>query len=911
MPWLNERPSSGTAISDGTPAAPLSASAEMSLCVIRVDFVEDFTPLTSGDGKFLAGHDTGYTQGLADDVASWLLDVSYGGLELTCDVYPEQGAYHMPHQMSWYGADSAWAAGCCLLLRDAVEAADPGVDFSQYQSVMVVHAGSGQEADILGDSPGDLHSVFLTLADLTFYLPEGGSGYQGIHTDDGVFVQEGLIVPEQETQDGYGLGVLGTMVHEFMHQLGLPDLYDTQSGGVGVGGWDIMGYGQWMNSGFWPTGPGAWCRVKLGWTPVVDASGGGTWDLEPGGEVLKVELSGSEYLLVENRLRDPDGDGLCGEHERDYALPGSGILIWHVDAGVVSANTPTNTVNTDPEHKGVDLEEADGIQDFDYSLPDVFGIMGSEYDPFFSGGYSDFFGPSTVPSSETSWGGATGVSVSVGSAPGASMQVTVDPVAMAYGWPVQTGPLAGGPWRWNTSDGPVLLFRSTTGLLWRVDPEAPQEPVTAVALGVTAAPAIAPLSGDSDDMVWLGDDGEVHLLGPDGTERPGWPVAATGIPVRCAILADPGLVMVATDRNVIHLFGTDGDPVEGWPVSVSEYPEGLAAYADLGDPLLIAASTAGGRVYAWDSGGGALEGWPVEAPGGAPVSPPLVCDFDRDGTVEVAVLCGGMLSCFSSVGAMEPGFPVQTGSEPMGAPWLCDPDSDGMIDIGIETASGIEIHEASGALLLDWPEVYEGDPSEGWSQSASGCGGSGFVAHFSRDGRLFLRSGSGAALPGFPRSTGDDPLGAPLPVDFDGNGWYGVVACDRSGWIGFWDDAVQIQGWFPGLDFSGAGSWPENLLPSLSPGSGGVTSGSFFVYPNPVRDGDATIRFEPGSDCRYGIDVFNVAGELVSSFSGECTGGLACEVPWDTSDLSPGLYFVCLDAGGGEMLFHAAVTGRR
>lgn len=916
VPWLNERPSEGIAIWDGSSSgAALDALGEFRLCIIRVEFVEDFTPLTTGDGRFdmkaQPPHDREYTEGLAADMASWLYDVSGGGFELSFDVYPASGAYHMDHQMSYYGADSTWAAGICLLLRDAVRAADVDVDFSEYDAVMVVHAGAGQEADILRDSPDDIHSAFMTLGNLAYYLPEGGVGFLGIPTDDGVYVREGLIVPEQESQDGFGLGVIGTMIHEFMHQLGLPDLYDTLSGGVGVGGWDIMGYGQWMSAGFWPTAPGAWSRVRLGWADVVDASGGGTWSVECGGDVLRVDLSGSEYLLIENRQRDPNGDGLCGEHERDYGLPGSGILIWHVDDGVLAANMAANTVNVDPDHKGVDLEEADGIQDFDYSLSDTYGIMGSEYDPFFIGGYSHTFGPSTIPSSATSWGGFTGVTVEIGSAPGNSMQVTVDPISMTAGWPVQTRPVARGPFLWNSQDGPAVLLLSTTGQLLKLDPASPGEPVTAIATGVTGPPAAAPLGGgEYDCLVWMGDDRELHLLDPRGHEKAGWPVPMQGVPVRCAALPATGAVLAATDRNQVFLYDLDGEVMPGWPRTVTERTTGLAFCEDDPSAPVLFASTAGGRLYAWRLDGNPVHGWPVESPGGSPVSPPLAADLDRDGEVEVTVLCGRTISCFSPSGSPKPGFPVQTRDEPMGVPWLCDPDSDGHIDIAVETSAGVEAYEASGALLLDWPEILGCDPAGIRSDANAGCGGRGFAAHFTRDGRIFIRNAFGAPLPGFPLSTGDGPLGAPLFIDLDGNGSYGLLACDESGWTGFWNDIAALDGWFPGLDFSGSGCWPSSLLPALAAPGGGISEGSFFVYPNPVSEGRGVIRFDSGASCAYSIRVFNIAGELVSAFDGNCEAGLACEVDWDTSNLSPGLYFVCLSAGGHEALFHAAVTGR-
>ncbi len=107
--------------------------------------------------------------------------------------------------------------------------------------------------------------MFINAGDLEYYL-----GISAIGTNDGVSLREASLAPERQTQDNYGLGALGTIVHEFGHQLGLPDLYNTYDGTVGVGGWDIMGYGQWLMNGFWPSAPGAWSRAALGWvTPQV------------------------------------------------------------------------------------------------------------------------------------------------------------------------------------------------------------------------------------------------------------------------------------------------------------------------------------------------------------------------------------------------------------------------------------------------------------------------------------------------------------------------------------------------------------------------------------------------------------------------------------------------------------------
>jgi hypothetical protein len=79
-----------------------------------------------------------------------------------------------------------------------------------------------------------------------------------------------------------------------------------------------------------------------------------------------------------------------------------------------------------------------------------------------------------------------------------------------------------------------------------------------------------------------------------------------------------------------------------------------------------------------------------------------------------------------------------------------------------------------------------------------------------------------------------------------------------------------------------------------------------------VTGGSGFVRFTPPDDCTYPVRIFNVAGDLVGLFRGEAPGGSPWEVPWDTSRLSPALYYVCLSVEvpgeSLEALFHAAVV---
>ncbi|MBD3370435.1 hypothetical protein GF402_08760 [Candidatus Fermentibacteria bacterium] len=917
VPPLHEGPSEGPSIVDMDTGVPLRSRADtIRVCILRVEFLEDFTDSTTGNGLFALDanppHDRTYFEDLADRMENYFGCVSGGRLEVRCAVFPGGAgeAYSVPHQMPYYGADDDYMVRLCEFFRDAVEAADPEVDYSAFDAVIVAHAGAGQEADILGDSPHDLPSVFVRYSDLVGYLPGAGSGFPGISTDDGVYVREGSLIPEQETQDGYGLGVLGTMCHEFGHQLGLPDLYDTKEGKVGIGGWGLMGYGQWMMSGFWPSGLCGWSRSYLQWTEELLAEGEGTFELAPGDTVLKIPLTGTEYLLLENRQRDPNGNGMNDIDEYDYGLKGSGILIWHVDQGVLSTAVGSNTVNVDPDHKGVDLEEADGIQDFDYSLPDIYGYEGSEYDPWFVGGYAWLFGPETEPSSTTSWGGNTWVTVEVLDPLGNDMRVEVRRSNVEPGWPLQWEPILFGPVVWTPPGGGgsrLVLTASNRSVSAFSADGSDRVPM---GLSATSPPVAGNPGGGGEYLLVCDREGTLNLRDLSWNQPPGWPVSIDHRPEGALISERLGVVCVSTDDGMIYLLDQSGRTVPGWPVTMSNGIRGMSVFP--GDDPGIAVSTAEGRLHLLSAQGSERDGWPV-APGDERIGRPVCADLDRDGGVDVAVTSGEEVFVYDSSGQLLPGFPAALPSPPLGSPGLADLNRDGLLEVVVETEDHAVAVECSGSTLTDWPRHEPGDSLDfDYSVTSRPIGGRGFALVGLRDGRISLYDSSGNQPWPYPLSVGDQPVGRPLMIDLDEDGEEEVIAVDRDGYVCVWTAGYQPEGWHMGLDNGGEGCWWSDQLPAVSAAEGLLAGGSFFVYPNPATTGTATIRFEPGYDCAWKVRVFNIAGELVSHYRGDAPGGAPWEITWSTENLSPGVYFVCLEVssaqGSESELFEAAVV---
>ncbi|HEY3505040.1 MAG TPA: immune inhibitor A domain-containing protein [Actinocatenispora sp.] len=130
--------------------------------------------------------------------------------------------------------------------------------------IEIVHAGEGEEAG--GGTEGAdavwSHRWYAYSTDAGTTGPEGnllGGTQVG---DSTLWVGDYTTEPEN--------GGLGVFCHEFGHDLGLPDEYDTAGGDNGTGSWTLMSAGSWLGKGFDSIGttPGymnAWDKYQLGW----------------------------------------------------------------------------------------------------------------------------------------------------------------------------------------------------------------------------------------------------------------------------------------------------------------------------------------------------------------------------------------------------------------------------------------------------------------------------------------------------------------------------------------------------------------------------------------------------------------------------------------------------------------------
>jgi M6 family metalloprotease-like protein len=391
--------------------------------VILVEF-NDRGPVGTGESDWAQAF-----FGASGSVRDYYNEVSYGALAMTpaAETFGTSGngvvgwlpiGYDHPNTGSTTGIANQ------QLTRDALIAADPYVDYSVFDangngaidsselSLVVIAAGYER-------SYSDSYSPSVWGHRWSLSIPVGPPVLDGVRVADffsgGGYMQYGEW-HQSGAYDGH-MATIGIMAHEMGHDLGLPDLYDTDGGSEGIGEWGLMGSGSWGAASGWPgSSPShlcAWSKEFLGFlTPTVTSGGTGLAvpAVASNPRVYRIEtIDPHQYFLVENRQRVGYDQGL--------PMTSGGLLIWHVDNS--AGSLLLNNVNADETHKRVDVEEAeDGVVGF--SELDTQTNRGDQRDLYYSGN-NQTFDDSTVPSAILYGGFYSGVSISNVSGPGNPM----------------------------------------------------------------------------------------------------------------------------------------------------------------------------------------------------------------------------------------------------------------------------------------------------------------------------------------------------------------------------------------------------------------------------------------------------------------------------------------------------------
>lgn len=289
----------------------------------------------------------------------------------------------------YYGMDSELTgsdAKAGSFVAEACTLAAAGTDFSAFDmngdglvdNVFVIFAGEDQ-AQCMGEHPEYMwsHSYNLLNSDYGKTLELGNISINNY----------GCCSELYRRYDSSGfetvMAPIGTFCHEYLHNLGLSDLYDTdyeKSGGRAAGVWGytaLMSSGNYNNNGNTPANLNAIDLQSLG-VMEPEPLKQGSYTLYPLSDsrartyIMSNPANPAEYYLFE--ARNTEGwDQYIGLD----ADPGVGMLVYHIDKredmssesetfGAISSYDRWhryNEVNANPKHQCADLIEADGRSD--------------------------------------------------------------------------------------------------------------------------------------------------------------------------------------------------------------------------------------------------------------------------------------------------------------------------------------------------------------------------------------------------------------------------------------------------------------------------------------------------------------------------------------------------------------------
>lgn len=315
-------------------------------------------------------------------IKEYYLWVSKGQMNLIIDVY---GWFTAPHDYSYYVNNyyglGSYPRNVQKLVEDVIEIADNDIDFSKYDNdkdgyidlLLIVHAGSGAE---FSGNKNDIWSHKSVISELTI---------------DGVYAKDYAIEPEYWERPGDM--TIGVYCHEIGHLLGLPDLYDTDS--YGLGSWSLMAYGSWNGEdkmGGSPSGLDAWSKLQTGWYNA------NVFSENKKDVLLKNIMNDGDLIVLLRNDNDNSKEYFLLENRQlegfDFYLPGRGLLIYHVDENKLT-NSHQWYPGLNPEfHYMVALEQADGNFELEKKIN-----SGDSSDPFPGDSYKTEFTPFTLPSS--------------------------------------------------------------------------------------------------------------------------------------------------------------------------------------------------------------------------------------------------------------------------------------------------------------------------------------------------------------------------------------------------------------------------------------------------------------------------------------------------------------------------------
>ncbi len=952
----------------------------LKLLAVLVEFNEDDDDATFGDGKFGSIYTSDYGTDIIDPLphdAAYFEDhllfaknyfEKVSGGKLIVDYTVLDKIIELPLIMRDYSPNPNDPDNFLPLAdfcKEVWESADQkfSIDFSDYDLFTIFHAGVGRDIQVPGSigNERDLPSVYLSPAAFTEIY---GEGFEGFSVNEGSYsIMNSMILPETESRELTSfdetsliqLSINGLIAGSIASYLGLPDLFDTNTGLSAIGRFGLMdGQSLFTFSGLFPPEPSPWEKLYLGWTDyiTINASANSVGLIaESAAEIgdtalIKVPINSSEYFLIENRSRDAKNDGctitykkagqtftkmfdkdyasfisynvdtlsgvVIDVDEYDWAVPpfdrndddleefsDVGIVIWHIDESVINENLESNTINNDIFRRGVAVVEADGINDIGEEFQTILGDIvigeGSKEDTWYASNPSEYFenkfNDDTKPSTNSNTGANSLISISNFSEIGTKMSFDI-----SFGtndvYQIAAVELPGtGDTKWLNS----VQIETNETFFFSSSSEFVTSDLNAQSFeSFSSTMDFRPVSFRLDETT--------NILYSDGRNinryyfRNNFKSFAT---LRDSIMITTPFAVKGISDKAEFVYGN----ADGY-VNVCELLSdgfgtinGIALYKAFDDTVKQVAvnndylAAIGGDSY-WDINSGELS-LPANAES-------LALTMLNDDYVSIVLMEDNTIAVIKS-GVVSETISIDSDVDVVGIS-LADLKADGSNYIVVNTGTQIDAFNLEGGRAEYFPIECPEDTEFTNVPLAIDINDDSYsdLITLTEDGRIFVLSGSdGASISPFPLSIGTKTAADPLI--YSNGETTKLVVVDENNELHLWSlsNGAHNVNWAGTL----ANSWNTSFTSAA--GTVNVVNEYFptakaYNWPNPVYEGKTYFRFYVSEDSQTEINIFDLAGDLVEKLNVNASGGFDNEIEWDVSDVQSGVYFAHLHVEGNS-----------
>ncbi|MFA4924252.1 MAG: T9SS type A sorting domain-containing protein, partial [Ignavibacteriaceae bacterium] len=595
--------------------------------------------------------------------------------------------------------------------------------------------------------------------------------------------------------------------------------------------------------------------------------------------------------------------------EYDFSLPGSGILIWHIDEKIINEKIAENKINADKTRRGVDLEEADGVQDIGEQFTTIFGDKvvgeGTELDLWYKSNaaklYQNKFSSDTRPNTNANDGAHSLITFQNFSDLTDSTQMTFDvqfgddvvkPIfKKATSLPSTDNKLTSINFNGKNnffvvSNSNLYQFDEKGNLVDSVLNFSSFKPVGFIrdnvlyVLGIMNSPSlsfpsiinvfnispsgknyyskglknsvtVAPLKALGDAIFFGNELGEIWITSVtvDSLDASG----TVGYPQ----IFSPVHKMAG---NYFRFFITGNKFYNGYTMSSQTFPGELLelvltkSHDDKDIPIILSEN----KFYVVDEASKIISEFPEN---GSPTSFSLA-DLKQDGSNYILYTNETNLEAYNLSGASAENFPFR---DPMGIGFTGTP------------------------LAAD----IQGD-------------GKSEVIAVTTDGRIFaVDGGTGKVVNGFPISTGQSLTST--PILFSDSGKVSLAVLNENNFSAF-----NISNGSGPLFWSEEnGNSRNNSFVDKAANTNSISEffpkAKAYNWPNPVYDGQTFIRYYVSEDSKINIKIFDLAGDFVAELNNTANGGMDNETTWNVNNIQSGIYFARIEATGNSGKTESAI----